>query len=126
MPLVSVLVVGDDVAVLASARAILSAAGYVVHEAPSVRRALQRLMADPPDILITEVLMEDGDGIELISAVRETNRETRIIAVAKRRFLHGLDLLDLASKLGADAVLESPIDGETLLTTVGRLVDLLS
>jgi DNA-binding response OmpR family regulator len=35
-----------------------------------------------------------------------------------------LDLLELASELGADAVLEKPLEPETLLATVGRLVDL--
>jgi CheY-like chemotaxis protein len=124
MASMSVLVVDDDIAVLASARAVLSAAGYAVHEALSVRRALQRLMASPPDVMITEVLMQDGDGMELISAARKTKRDTRIIAVAKRRFIYGLDLLELASELGADAVLEKPLEPETLLAAVGRLVDL--
>lgn len=124
MAFVSVLVVDEDADASASARAVLSAAGYAVHEALSVRRALQRLMASPPDVMITEILLQDGDGIELISAAKETSRDTRIIAVAKRRFLYGLDLLDLACKLGADAVLEKPLEPGTLLATVGRVVAL--
>ena len=120
----SVFVADDDSAGLASARAVLSAAGYTVNEACCGRRALERIMANPPHVLITEVLMPDGDGIELINAVRRGRPGIRIIAVAKRRFLGRLDLLDLASKLGADATLDKPIEGRILLTTVGGLVGL--
>ena len=119
-----VLVVDRDVAALASVRAVLSAAGYAVNEALNGRRALQRVMKNPPNVLITEILMPDGDGIELITAVKRAQPHIRIIAVAKRRFLGRLDLLDLASKLGADATLDKPLEAESLLATVAGLVGL--
>ena len=124
MALTSVLVVDNDIAALASARSVLSVAGYAVHEAFGGWRALQRVTANPPRILITEILMPDGDGIELISAVKRPHPDIRIIAVAKRRFLSRLDLLELASKLGADATLDKPLEATLLLATVAGLVDL--
>jgi DNA-binding NtrC family response regulator len=119
-----VLVVDDDIAALASARAVLSAAGYAVNEALNGRRALQRVKANPPDVLITEILMPDGDGIELITAVKRAHPDMRVIAVTARRSLGGLDLLDLACKLGADVILDKPLKAETLLAAVARLVGL--
>ncbi len=124
MALASVLVVDGDIAALASARAVLSAAGYVVNEALNGRRALQRVKAGPPDVLITEILMPDGDGIELITAVKRSHPDVRIIAVTKGGFLGELNLLDLASKLGADAMLDKPLEAERLLATVARLAGL--
>jgi len=124
MAFASVLVVDDDIAALASTRAVLGAAGYTVNEALSGRRALQRVMTNPPQVLITEVCMPDGDGIELITAVKRTHPDMRIIAVSEHRFLGGLDLLDLASKLGADALLDKPFKAEKLLATVALLVEL--
>jgi len=118
----SVFVADDDSDGLASARAVLSAAGYAVDGANCGRRALERIMANPPHVLITEILMPDGDGIELINALRHGRRGIRIIAVAKRRFLGRLDLLDLASKLGADATLQKPLEAGMLLATVASLV----
>lgn len=118
----SVFVADDDSDGLASARAVLSAAGYAVDGASCGRRALERIMANPPHVLITEILMPDGDGIELINALRHGRRGIRIIAVAKRRFLGRLDLLDLASKLGADATLQKPLEAGMLLATVASLV----
>jgi DNA-binding NtrC family response regulator len=119
-----VLVVDGDREALELARAVLSAAGYAVDAAANGRAALERAMARPPDVLITEILMEDGDGIELIAAVKQAQLRSRIIGVTARRFLGGLDLLDLATKLGADAVLEKPLNADTLLTTVSRLSEI--
>ncbi|MEI9964807.1 MAG: response regulator [Caulobacteraceae bacterium] len=124
MVLVSVLVVDGDIAALASARAVLSAAGYAVDEALSGRRGLQRVIANPPDLVITEILMPDGDGIELITAVKREHPGMPIIAVTDRAFLGGLNLLDLAGRLGADAMLDKPLEAERLLSTVARLAGL--
>lgn len=118
MAVASVLVVDDDAAAAAWARAVLSAAGYAVFNVRCGHLGLQRVMASPPDVVITAILMPDGDGIELITAVKAWRREIPIIAVSDCRFLGGLDLFDLATKLGADAVLAKPLDGETLLATV--------
>ena len=123
MAFATVLVVDDDFAARAAARDVLSGAGYAVEESLNGQRALQRILGNPPDVLITEILMPDGDGIELISAVTRARPDVRIIAVAvaAHRFLGGLDLLELASKLGADATLEKPLEVEGLLATVARL-----
>jgi CheY-like chemotaxis protein len=119
----SVLVVDDDGAAWASARVVLSEAGYAVTEVQNGRQALQRVMANPPDLLITGIFMQDVDGIELIAAVKRSHPAVRIIAVSDRRFMGALDLFDLARKLGADAELAKPLDSTTLLATV---TDLLS
>ena len=120
----SVLVVDGDSQALASVRAVLAGAGYAVEQASSGRRALEVIKARPPDVLITEILMPDGDGIELIAAVKRVHGDIRIIAVTQRRLLGRLDLLDLAGKLGADATLEKPFRPEALLATVAVLVGL--
>ncbi len=118
---ISVLVVDDDIAALAFARRVLSAAGYAVSEASNGGEALQQIMANSPDVLITDILMPDGDGIELIAAVKRAHPTMRVIAVTERRFLGALDLLDLANKLGADATLEKPLVSDRLLATIASL-----
>lgn len=121
MAFASVLLVDDDLVASASARGLLSAAGYTVDDCLNGQRALRRVMANPPDVLITEILMPDGDGIELITAVKRFHLDMRIIAITNRRFLGGLDLFDLASKLGADATLDKPLKAGGFLATVARL-----
>lgn len=118
----SVLVVDDDGAALASAGFVLSKAGYAVTETQNGRQALQRVMANPPDLLITGIFMPDIDGIELIVAVKRSHPHVRIIAVSDRRFMGALDLFDLARKLGADTELPKPLDTTTLLATITHLL----
>ncbi|HLZ75507.1 response regulator [Phenylobacterium sp.] len=122
MAFATVLLVDKDPGASASARDILNRAGYAVDECLCGRRTLARILAEPPDVLITEILMPDCDGIELISAVTRAHPAVRIIAVAARRYFGGLDLLDLASKLGADAALDKPLEAEGLLATVARVI----
>lgn len=122
MTVASVLVVDNDVSALASVRAILSTAGYGVNEARGGHQALARVSANPPDLLVTEILMPDGDGIELIATVKRTHPKIRIIAVTGRPFIGQLDLLHLASALGADAVLDKPVEPDKLLVSAARLV----
>lgn len=124
MTFISVLVVDDDIAALASASGVLAAAGYAVSEAKCGVQALRQIAANPPHVLITDMLMPDGDGVELITAVRRAYPGMGLIAVSERRFLGSLDLLDLASKLGADATLEKPLDASRLLAKVACLAGL--
>ena len=121
MTAVSVLVVDDDIVSVACARKVLGAAGYAVTEAMNGRGALEQIMANPPDVLITDILMPDGDGIELITAVRDAFPTVRVIAVSERRLLGALDLLDLASELGANLTLEKPVPADRLLANVASL-----
>ena len=57
----SVLVVDGDPQALASARALLAGAGYIVTAASGGGRALEDITATPPDVLLTKILMPDGD-----------------------------------------------------------------
>ena len=118
----SVLVVDDDRAAVASVRAVLNGAGYAVYDARNGQRALQWVMASPPDVVITAILMPDGDGIELITAAKGERPDLPIIAISDRHLLRGLDLFKLATALGADAVLPKPLEGETLVATVAGLI----
>lgn len=118
------LVVDGDIEALELVRTVLSSAGYTVEVAMNGRKAPERAVASPTDVLITETLIEDRDGIELISAVKRAHLDSRIIAITARRFFGALDLLDLAGKLGADAVFEKLLKTDTLLANVARLAEL--
>jgi CheY-like chemotaxis protein len=117
-----VLVVDDDPVVVARIRAVLGAAGYGVVDARSGRLGLERIAIAPPDLVITSILMPDGDGIELICAVKRERPDLPVVAISDRRLLRGLDVLQLARQLGADVILEKPVDDEVLTGTVADLI----
>ena len=122
MASVSLLVVDDDAtfreAVCRAARAL----GYAVEQAAGGAEALRFLAAEPPDVLITDMIMPSGDGVELISAVKQSYPTVRILAVSGRGALGPLDLLNLARQLGVDATLAKPFSTEDLFVTLAELV----
>lgn len=122
MSLASVLVVDDDPVVVARTRAVLGAEGYAVTDVRCGRHGLERIAVCPPDLVVTSILMPDGDGIELICAVKRERPNLPVVAVSDRRLLRGLDLLRLASQLGADVALEKPVGDDVLVATVARLI----
>lgn len=123
MALASILVVDHDAVTRAETRAMLELAGYAVIGAAGGRQALQRVVTSNPDLAITAILMPDGDGIEFTCAMRHERPNLIVIAVSAHRFLRGLDLFELVTKLGAKAVLTQPLQQDVLLAAVSRLTN---
>ena len=117
----SILVVDDDELFGAVVCRALREAGHVVEDAVDGAQALRAIQAETPDLLITDILMPNRDGIELIAAVRQDHPDVRILAISGRRHLGSVDLLDLAARLGAHDTLEKPFSTEALLEKVAAL-----
>ena len=117
----AILLVDDDEAFRAAVCRSLRSAGHAVEEAANGKQALKLIAAEIPDILITDILMPDTDGIELTTAVKQVHPGVRILAISGRRQLGDVDLLTLASMLGADATLSKPFAPEQLLEKVEAL-----
>lgn len=114
-----VLVIDDDQVALGFVGSILLQDGHEVCAVSSAATGMRVLDVFRPDVVITDIVMPDMDGIELIMAVRLARLDTRIIAMSGRSgSLATLDLLEMAEKLGADYVLSKPIDRVRLLALV--------
>lgn len=117
----SILVVDDDADFRAAVCRLLSGAGYGVAQAKDGTGALAALRCDPADILVTDIIMPDGDGIELIEAAKGRFPAMRVLAVSGRGSLGPLDLLKMAAMIGADATLHKPLDPDQLLAKIAEL-----
>lgn len=112
-----VLVVDDDAGSRNALAALLREEHYDVTTAIDGADALQRVAADPPDLVITDVMMPNTDGFELVEQLRERAAlaDMPIILVSalddSTRRIGGLDL-------GADDYLPKPLDGDELLARV--------
>jgi len=99
------IIVADDHAVVRHAvRAILEPAGHDVAEAANGREALA-LLADGCDLLITDVLMPEMDGLELLRHAKQRRANLPVLVVTGGWRGDNLDLLSMAFKLGADRTL---------------------
>lgn len=66
-----VLVVDDEPINLAIKRSSLEPVGYRVSTATTIDEAMAMALADPPDLIISDVIMPQGDGFELLSRVKQ-------------------------------------------------------
>src|SRR3954451_24527608 len=114
----SVLVVDDDVELLEAVARVLRGAGFDVRTVRSGRTVRELILSRAPDLVITDILMPDRDGVEVINELRLTTRGIRVLAMSGRPEFGGLNLLELAKSLGADATLAKPFDGDELLAKV--------
>jgi CheY-like chemotaxis protein len=101
---------------------MLEDAGHLVRLASEGREALRKLSCARFDLLVTDIVMPEMDGIELIGEVRRRYPEIRIIAMSGggERF-PTLDGLTIARRLGAGASLNKPFLAEQLLDAVELL-----
>jgi len=114
-------VVDDDKALARAIGRSLEQAGHTVHLAHDGNQALRMLAAEPPDVVISDIMMPERDGIELIGDIARQSPAMPIIAISSGGAF-GLDVLDLAHKMGAQAVMRKPFRFEDLVDLVGSMI----
>lgn len=97
----------------------LARAGYQVVEAKDGRDASTKAQEQPFDLLITDLVMPEREGIELIQKLRKEQPELKIIAVSGA---FGGTFLKVAQALGANATLAKPVSPDELLATAESLL----
>lgn len=113
----SLLVIDDDPVIRHLIAEILSGAGHEVREAADGRRGLELFRASRPQLVITDILMPEQEGLDVILSLRRYTPIVPIIAIsASERYL------GYAEKLAADIVLLKPLKLEQLLAAVEALV----
>lgn len=114
----NILVVDDDPQVLTTIRKILEAEGYTVRAAASGDVALAKIDNQPPDLIITDIFMPDGDGLEILNAIRARNARIPVIVMSGSQEKGDANYLRFADRLGAVQSLPKPFLSAELLEAV--------
>jgi DNA-binding NtrC family response regulator len=117
-----ILVVDDDTPMRSSMRRSLEREGYTVIEAGNANEALAQLKHTPAQLVITDIIMPDADGLELVFALHRSHPAIKIIAISGGGQFAPEFHLDLASRAGASAVLSKPFQTDVLLNQVRTLL----
>jgi CheY-like chemotaxis protein len=115
----SILIVDDEAAVRSYLRSVLEQHGYEVVEAVNGKRGFQEAIARRFDLVITDLVMPEQEGIETIQALRKEMPGIGIIAISGNI---GGPYLKIAASLGADAALAKPVRADLLLTTIAEVL----
>ena len=111
-----ILIVDDDSAILEPLE-ILLALRYEVTLATNGEEALDRLSAEPVDLIILDMLMPIMDGEEVMQELRRRRMGVPVIITSAHS-----ELLASAQSLGASDSIRKPFTGDTLEKKIGRIL----
>jgi DNA-binding response OmpR family regulator len=117
-----VLVLEDDGALGIIMRSALEDGGHEVMVAADGRIGLRVFGASKFDVVITDMLMPDMDGIEIVRTLRAYRSAVKIVAISGGGALDHGDLLGTARRLGADATLAKPFAPHALRDLVAAVL----
>jgi CheY-like chemotaxis protein len=118
----AILVIDDDASVRAVVSEMLRLEGHDVTIAENGREAIPMLARHRFDLVITDLIMPEKEGIETISEIRRTDKHIPIVAISGGGRLGPGDYLETARYIGADATLAKPFARQELLTTIEALL----
>lgn len=116
-----ILVIDDDYLVRSSLARLLRGKGYEVVTAADGERGMTEFRNAAPDLVITDIIMPEQEGIQTIRQMRRERPDAKIIAISGGPQFGDLDVLEIALKLGADKVIHKPFDAAELLSRVRQL-----
>jgi YesN/AraC family two-component response regulator len=114
-----ILLIDDDDAVRTTLRLTLVHFGHTVIEARNGKEGMERFQHANVDLVITDIVMPEKDGLEVVMELRERHSSVKIIAISGA---DSGDYLDSARLMGAAKVLLKPFTNERLMTAINGLL----
>jgi CheY-like chemotaxis protein len=122
LEMATILVIDDDAAMRRLMVRTLGTGAHTLFEAQNGQEGLQLVGRHKPDVVVTDILMPQKEGIETIREIRELAPDIRIIAVSGGGSAHNLMFLDIAKAFGADIALAKPFRPSQLLEAVEEVL----
>ncbi|PYP41673.1 MAG: response regulator [Gemmatimonadetes bacterium] len=113
-----ILLVDDDELSRGAVRKMLERSGYDVQSTGIGQEALAWYRREPADLVITDLIMPDTDGLEMIQELRRINPAVRVLAISGGGRVDAEEYLSVARKFGAVEVLPKPFTASDLKQAV--------
>lgn len=121
--MVKILVVDDEPSVCSMMVAMLEPDGYDMIAADSGVEAVDVCKEVPVDLIITDIVMPNKNGIDLIMQVKKEYPGIPVIAISGGGGIAGrFDYLEIAKLVGADNILKKPFEIEELRSAVSNVI----
>ncbi len=117
-----ILVIDDEAPVLSLFGQFLESAGYSVALAPDGQTGLRLLKQQKPDLIITDIMMPEMDGLELLMKTQKQYPEIPVIAISGGMKMRPASFLPQAKKFGARRVFIKPVELSELFDAVQKLL----
>ncbi len=116
-----ILLIEDDEPLRTVLAATLRDAGHRVQQAANGREGLKLFVKEPADVIVTDLIMPEQEGIETITTLRKEHPDLPIIAISGG-LVHAAAYLKAAQKLGANRALAKPFSSADLLRAVEEVL----
>jgi DNA-binding response OmpR family regulator len=118
-----ILIIEDDEQVRKYLAKILKLQGYEVIQATNGRVGLELYRNAPVDLIITDIIMPEKEGLETIRELKYIKKDVKIIAISGGwSQMEADNLLRMAQSFGADYVLKKPFKNQELIHIVKSLL----
>ena len=118
----SILLVDDDEQLRTMLGEVLRRAGYEVRLASDGAEAIKLYRSHPTDLIITDLVMPEKEGLEMIRELRRDRPEVRIIAMSGGGRSGKANCLKVAKALGAQQVLDKPFSHQEILEAIREVL----
>jgi YesN/AraC family two-component response regulator len=118
-----ILVVDDEPLIREGLKVALEMEGYHAQIAADGKEAVKMAKTCNPNILITDIIMPEKDGIEVICDVKRFNPNIKILAISGGGRISAHEHLKIAKQLGANGVLAKPFSTEELMFEIKRMAE---
>lgn len=117
-----ILIIDDDAAMLETLARMVEGEGHVTVLARNGAEGLRVYRETHPDLVITDIVMPEKEGIETILELRREEPTLSVIAISGALARKGVGYLTFAQRLGADEVLAKPFRAADLLRVIDKLL----
>ena len=117
-----ILILDDNKVFLTVAHDVLTDAGHEVKTVSNTSNIDKLLLKEKFDLLITDIIMPEKEGIEIIMMAKEKYPDMKIIAITGMQMGDSFDLLTIAENIGAHGTLKKPFSNSQLLEKVTSII----
>ncbi|MGE4490238.1 MAG: response regulator transcription factor [Kiritimatiellales bacterium] len=117
-----ILIIDDDPSVQFLFQQFFESEGFTVTLADDGKEGIWKMKQEQPDLVITDIMMPEMDGLEVIQEIRQHSPELPVIAISGGMRTAPLNFLPHAKKFGACRVFGKPVSLAELLAAVRELL----
>ncbi len=121
-----ILIIDDDEQIRVLLQQMMEWAGFEVEVAENGKVAMNIQKQNPADLVITDLIMPEQEGLETISRLKKDYEGIKIIAISGGGRIGPEAYLPAAQELGADRVFSKPFDIQSVVDTVKELLNVPS
>jgi CheY-like chemotaxis protein len=118
-----ILIIDDDKELREMLKVSLLRRNYVIMEAENGKEAISHFKPQVTDLVITDLIMPEEDGLKVVIKLREIKPSIKIIAISGGGKAGPGSYLNLAKALGADAIFSKPFSVNDLVMKIRDLLE---